>query len=301
MAYNATLMALLWDAVATKNAKLLNLGIKNLPVKLERATWLNYVRCHDDIGLSFADNDALLSGYDPAQHRRFLVDYFTGKFPGSPARGLPFGANSETGDARISGSLASLVGLEAALGNNDENAIDAAIKTILLLHSVILSFGGIPLLYYGDAIGMLNSLEYLADPSRSNDNRWLHRSRFDWNKAEKRHQTGTVEHRIFSALKKMIALRKETAAFADFDNRMLLMVDNPNLLAFSRTDPQNSRNKVLVVGNFNVEAQTLQIGTYRSHGLFQQDSMRDACSGKRILAENDAITIPLLTCYWLTN
>jgi len=301
MAYNATLMALLWDAVATKNAKLLNLGIKNLPVKLERATWLNYVRCHDDIGLSFADNDALLSGYDPAQHRRFLVDYFTGKFPGSPARGLPFGANSETGDARISGSLASLVGLEAALGNNDENAIDAAIKTILLLHSVILSFGGIPLLYYGDAIGMLNSLEYLADPSRSNDNRWLHRSRFDWNKAEKRHQTGTVEHRIFSALKKMIALRKETAAFADFDNRMLLMVDNPNLLAFSRTDPQNSRNKVLVVGNFSIEAQTLRIDPLLPHGLFQQDSMKDICSGACITAENGALMIPPLSCYWLAD
>jgi len=301
IAYNASLMALLWDAVATKNANLLNRGVKNLPVKLERATWLNYVRCHDDIGLGFADNDVRLSGYDPIQHRRFLVDYFTGKFPGSPARGLPFGANIKTGDERISGSLASLVGLEAALESHDEEAIDAAIKTILLLHSMILSFGGIPLFYYGDAIGMLNNLEYLSEPSQRQDTRWVHRSRFDWNKAEKRHQTGTVEHRIFSALKKMIALRKETAAFADFDNRQLLTLDNVNLLAFSRTDPQNSRNKVLVVGNFNVEAQTLQIGAFRSYGLFQQDGMRDLCSGARIAVENDAVVIPPLTCYWLTD
>ena len=198
-----------------------------------------------------------MAGYDPVQHRRFLVDYFTGKFPGSPARGLPFGENPKTGDARISGSLASLVGLETALESQNEEAIDAAIKTILLLHSMILSFGGIPLLYYGDAIGMLNSLEYLDDPSKRDDNRWMHRSHFDWDKAEKRHQTGTVEQRIFSALKKIIALRKETMAFADFDNRQLLTVDNPNLLVFSRTDPQNIRNRVLVVGNFNVEAQTL--------------------------------------------
>ena len=96
----------------------------------------------------------------------FLIDYFTGEFPGSPARGLPFGENPKTGDARISGSLASLVGLETALESGDEEAIDDAIKTILLLHSMILSFGGIPLLYYGDAIGMLNSLEYLADPTQ---------------------------------------------------------------------------------------------------------------------------------------
>lgn len=301
MAYNATLMALLWDGVATKNAKLLNLGIKNLPVKLERATWLNYVRCHDDIGLGFADNDAKLSDYDPAQHRRFLVDYFTGKFPNSPARGLPFGENSVTGDARISGSLASLVGLESALENNDEAAIDAAIKTILLLHSVILSFGGIPLLYYGDAIGMLNNLEYLADPSQRDDNRWINRSFFNWEKAEKRHQNGTVEHRIFGALKKMISLRKEMTAFADFDNRQLFAVDNPNLLVFSRTDPQNTHNRVLVACNFNIETQTLQIDPLRPHGLFQQDDMKDICSGARVTIENDTLMIQPLSCYWLTN
>jgi len=301
IAYNATFMALLWDAVATKNALLLNRGIKNLPEKLERATWLNYVRCHDDIGLGFDDNDARLVGYDPTRHRRFLIDYFTGKFPGSLARGLPFGENPKTGDARISGSLASLVGLETALENNDEAAIDAAIKTIMLLHSMILSFGGIPLLYYGDAIGMLNSLEYLADPSKCDDNRWMHRSHFDWSKAEKRHQSGTVEQRIFSALKRMIALRKEIAAFADFDNRQLLAVDNPNLLVFSRTDPQNSRNRVLVVGNFNIAAQILALGELKTHAFFQQDGMKNLCSGARIQAENDMIIIPPLSFYWLTD
>jgi len=202
IAYNASLMALLWDAVATKNATLLNLGVKNLPNKLDRATWLNYVRCHDDIGLGFDDSDVALAGYDPTLHRAFLVDYFTGKFPESPARGMPFGTNLKTGDARISGSLASLVGLESALESEDEDAITAAIKTITLLHSVILSFGGLPLMYYGDAIGTLNNLEFLTDPAIQHDSRWVHRSHFDWDKAEKRHQSGTVEQRIFSSLKK---------------------------------------------------------------------------------------------------
>ena len=301
IAYNATFMSLLWDAVATKNANLLNLGVKNLPEKLERATWLNYVRCHDDIGLGFADNDALLCGYDPFEHRRFLVDYFTGKFPTSPARGLPFGDNPKTGDRRISGSLASLVGLETALESQNEEAIDAAIKTILLLHGMILSFGGIPLLYYGDAIGTLNSTAYLDDQSKRNDNRWTHRSHFDWNKAERRHHVGTVENRIFCALKKMIAIRKETMAFADFDNRQLLAVDNPNLLVFARTDPQNSRNKVLVIGNFNVEPQSLQVDALRPHAFSQQGSMKDLCSGLRIETENDTLVLPALSFYWLTD
>jgi amylosucrase len=301
IAYNATFMALLWDAVATKNANLLNRGVRNLPEKLSRATWLNYVRCHDDIGLGFSDNDAQLSGYDPVLHRRFLTDYFTGKFSGSPARGMPFGDNPKTGDARISGSLASLVGLESALESQNEEAIDAAIKTIVLLHSMILSFGGIPLLYYGDAIGTLNCLEYLADPFKRDDNRWANRSHFDWIKAEKRHQPGTVEFRIFNALKKMIALRKETTAFADFDNRQLLAVDNPNLLVFSRIEPQNSDNRILVIANFNVEPQTLPVGELRPHGFFQHEGMKDMCSGTLVPAEHDAIVIPPLTNYWLAD
>jgi amylosucrase len=301
IAYNATFMALLWDAVATKNTALLNVGVQNLPVKLERATWLNYVRCHDDIGLGFDDRDVRLAGYDPFQHRHFLIDYFTGRFPGSPARGLPFGENPKTGDARLSGSLASLVGLETALESKDEAAIDAAIKTIVLLHSMILAFGGIPLLYYGDALGMLNSREYLEDPSKRDDNRWMHRSHFDWNKAEMRHQTGTVENRIFGALKKLIALRKDLAAFADFDNRQLLSVDNPNLLVFSRSDPLNSRNKVLVVGNFNVEAQPLPIGTLRKLGFFCHEGMKSLSTNERIAVENDTIVIPPLSFYWLID
>jgi len=301
IAYNATLMSLLWDGVATRNAKLLNLGIQHLPAKLERATWLNYARCHDDIGLGFADEDARLAGYDPQKHRRFLIDYFTGRFEGSSARGLPFGENPKTGDARISGSLASLAGLEAALEQNDAQAIDSAVQTILLLHSVILSFGGIPLLYYGDGIGTLNSLEYLADPAQAADNRWMNRANFDWAKAEKRHQNGTVEQRLFSGLKKMIALRKELSAFADFDNRQLIAVENPNLLVYIRSDPQNPRNRVLVIANFNIEAQVLTLDTLQPYGFFLQNAMRELCGGRTIAIENDAIAVPALSCCWLAD
>ena len=99
------------------------------------------MRCHDDIGLGFDDADIRACGYDPVAHRRFLVDYFTGAYEGSPARGQPFGRNEKTGDARISGSLASLAGLETALEGDDEKAIQNSIDLILLLHSFIMSFG----------------------------------------------------------------------------------------------------------------------------------------------------------------
>jgi amylosucrase len=129
----------------------------------------------------------------------------------------------------------------------------------------------------------------------------MNRSNFDWNKAKKRHQTGTVEQRIFSALKKMIVLRKETTAFADLDNRQLQDVDTPNLLVFSRVDPSNSRNRVLVVANFNVEAQTLSSDALRSNGFLQPEAMKDLCTGERIEVSNDMIVLPPLSCLWLTD
>jgi len=301
IAYNATFMALLWDAVATKKTELLNRGIKSLPDKLERATWLNYIRCHDDIGLGFDDTDIRLCGYDPVAHRRFLVNYFTGNFAGSLARGRPFARNKKTGDARISGSLASLVGLESALESGDEAAIDSSIHMILLLHSMILSFGGIPLLYYGDEIGTLNDYSYQEDEDEIHDSRWIHRPTIDWDKAELRKQPGSVEYRIFTSLKKMIAVRKEIPAFADFNSRELLDVDNPHLFAFSQFDHQHASSKVLVIGNFDGIPQHLDLKKLRQMGFFKLDGARDLYSGENPPIFNDQLAIPAYGFYWLTD
>jgi len=300
IAYNATFMALLWDAVATKNARLLNQGIKSLPVKLERATWLNYIRCHDDIGLGFDDRDIALCDYEPARHRQFLIDYFTGKFEESHARGLPFGQNSRTGDTRISGALASLAGLEYALEIDDDQAIDDAIRLILLLHSMILAFGGIPLLYYGDALGTLNDDSYRDDPHKQGDSRWVHRPAIDWDKAALRNTPGSVEYRIFSALKKMIAVRKEIPSFADFNNRELIDVANPHLFVFERYNVSQPGDRVLVVGNFSNRPQHLNLDDLssrpRQHGPYV-----DLLSGERPDLFKASLVIPGYGFYWLSE
>ncbi len=301
IAYNATYMALLWDAVATKKAELLYRGIKSLPDKLERATWLNYIRCHDDIGLGFDDTDIHLAGYEPAAHRRFLVDYYTGHYANSPARGRPFAQNEKTGDARISGTLASLVGLESALESGDEHAIDAAINIILLLNSMILSFGGIPLLYYGDEIGTLNSYDYQEDNHKLQDSRWIHRPSIDWDKAELRNQPGSIEYRIFTSLKKLIAVRKEIAAFADFNSRELLDVNNPHLLAYAHFDHRNRSSRVLVVGNFDAIPQHLDLEMLRKMGFFKLGQIKDLCTGESPPIFNDQLAIPAYGFYWLAE
>ncbi len=301
IAYNATLMALLWDAAATKNARLLNQGVRSLPDKLDRATWLNYLRCHDDIGLGFDDVDVRTVGSDPRLHRRFLLDYYTGMFPDSSARGTPFGRNEKTGDARISGSLASLAGLESAMENGDPGEIDKAVDLILLLHSMILSYGGIPLLYYGDEVGTLNDVSYLKDLSKANDSRWLHRPRIAWDKAEQRNNHGSVEQRLFEGLQKMIAVRKATPAFADYNNRELLTVTNPHLFVFLRTHPEQTGEMVLVVANFDVNQQYLDLSELGNRGLFQYCQVVDLYSGEYPEQFDDRLIVPPRRFFWLTD
>ena len=301
IAYNATYMALLWDAVATKNARLLYQGLKSIPDKLERATWLNYVRCHDDIGLGYDDADIRAVGYEPHEHRKFLIDYYTGNFSDSDARGFPFGHNHKTGDARISGSLASLVGLETALESGEQDRIDNAVKHILLLHSMILSFGGIPLLYYGDEIGTLNDCSFLDDEHKAHDSRWAHRPHIDWDKAALRHQPGTIEHRIFCALRKMIAVRKELPSFADFNNRELIPVENPHLFVFSRFNLLRAYSGVLVVGNFDARPQHLDMSVVNRHLSAKHGQIKDQYSGESPVLFKDQLVIPPYHFYWLTN
>lgn len=301
IAYNATFMALLWDGVATKNAKLLTQGIKSLPNKLNSATWLNYIRCHDDIGLGFDDLDIAAAGYEPLSHRRFLLDYFTGNYTDSFARGVPFGRNLKTGDARISGSLASLAGLEVAVQQGDQKMIDDAIKIILLLHSMIMSFGGIPLLYYGDEIGTLNDDSYLEDENKANDTRWIHRPRIDWQKAELRHNHGTVEQRIFSGIQKLIAVRKTIPAFADFNNRDLIEVENEHLFVFLRNNPERNREEVLVVVNFDAKSQHLNLADLGNRAHFEHAQLRDLISGDAPAIFNNELVIPPYHFYWLSD
>ena len=300
IAYNATFMALLWDAVATRNAKLLNQGILSLPDKLDRATWLNYIRCHDDIGLGFDDADIRKADYEPRAHRKFLVDYFTGRYEGSDSRGQPFGVNLKTGDARISGSLASLVGLEAAIEHNDEQAINRCVDLILLMHGMILSFGGIPLLYYGDEIGTLNDGSFLEDASKAHDNRWMHRPRLDWSITALRSQRSSVQGRIFEGLKRMIGVRKTIPAFSDFNNRELIDSGNPHLFVFLRY-AVDAGSDVLVVANFDSTPQSLDLVDLRNRGSFRYEALQDLYTGQQPSMFKNSLVVPPHRFYWLSD
>ena len=272
ISYNPTLMALLWESLATQKTSLLTQTLRHRKTLPEHTAWVNYLRCHDDIGWTFDDNDAAALGMNAYDHRRFLNDFYTGQFQGSFARGVPFQENEQTGDMRISGTLASLAGLEQALEEQDEAKQELAVKRILLLHSVSLAIGGIPLLYMGEEWGMLNDYDFVKDPAKADDSRWIHRPKMQWQYLSELNGQGksngaaskmSIRSRIFRMLQQRIALRKTLPALAGQDLE-LIDVSNPHLLAFARSD---EGHLLIAVANFSPEPQSIDGNRLRTAGF----------------------------------
>lgn len=262
LSYNPLLMALLWDSLATRKTRLLNRSMARRFAIPPDSAWVNYVRVHDDIGWTFDDEDARRLGINGYDHRRFLNDFYAGKFPGSFARGLPFQFNPDTGDMRISGTAASLAGLEKGLDEQDETEIELAIRRILLIHGIITLIGGVPLIYLGDEIATLNDYSYQDDPSKSYDSRWVHRPGFDWKNASKRKNPATIQGRVYGGLRALIGLRQNNEVFAGGGMRVLDS-DNDHLFAFERANGK----RVLVLANFSESVQPIYTESMRRDAL----------------------------------
>jgi glycosidase len=253
LSYNPLLMALLWNTLATRNVSLLSQALARRFKNHPDTAWVNYVRVHDDIGWTFSDEDALVLGVRGDDHRRFLNEFYRGRFPGSFARGLPFQENPKTGDCRISGTCASLAGLEKALSEEGEAEVAFAIRRILLIHGIILTAGGIPLLYLGDEVATLNDYSYLDNPDKAHDSRWVHRPRADWERYARRSLPETVEGQVFTGLQTLIGLRKAQTVFSG-GALELVQTDNPHVLGYVRT---HAGGRAVIFANFSESEQSL--------------------------------------------
>ena len=239
VAYNPLQMALLWNTLATREVNLLQQALEERHNLHPDTAWVNYVRSHDDIGWTFADEDAVKFGINGYDHRQFLNRFYVNRFDGSFARGVPFQDNPATGDCRISGTCASLAGVE--------QGDPLAVKRILLLHSVVLSSGGIPLIYMGDEVGTLNDLSYQDDVAKADDSRWVHRSERVKSLHADRHDQTNVAGQIYAGLRHMITQRSACAAFAG-GHLTGFRTGNASVLGYQRgTDDC----KVLVLANFS--------------------------------------------------
>ncbi len=289
-AYNATQMALQWDALATGETRVMMAAQPILLQKHFGTSWITYTRCHDDIGLGYDDYMIASAGFVPYDHRWFLNNYYTGNFPGSTSKGALFSYNPKTGDARISGTLASLCGLETALADKNNATVKTAIDKILLMQAQSLFIGGLPILFYGDEVGYTNDYTYLEDPAKSYDNRWMHRPKISWTKNDLRKNTGTVEEQIFTATKKLIAIRKKLPALADNKNLTWLGQHNIHVAAFERS-AKNQR--LFCVFNFHEMDAFLTWYAFKESGSMPA-ALYDHWSGKtyKVGADHEYLIIP---------
>jgi amylosucrase len=263
LAYNATQMALQWDALATGDTKVMLAAQHEILQKPFGVSWITYVRGHDDIGLGYEDYMILQAGYEPLKHRKFLQDYYSGNYPESDATGALFSVNPKTQDARISGSLASLCGLERALQEKDPGKIGVSVRKILLMQAQTFFIGGIPMLFYGDEAGYTNDYSYLGDPGKSYDNRWMHRPVIHWDKNKRTGIPGTVEQELFSGVQRLIRIRRKLSVVSDSKNIVWLTPHNIHVAGYLRSD---FRRRLYCLFNFSREKAFVTWHVFKEHG-----------------------------------
>ena len=255
--YNVTTMASTWHTVATRDVRLLVHQLRQVFALPKMYTFLNYLRCHDDIGWGLDYPFLSAFGQQEVSHKKYLNDWFTGKWPGSPSRGELYNDDPRLGDARLCGTTASLCGLQTALEQGDPEAVEQALRLDIMLHAYMFTLSGIPVLYSGDEIGQLNDERYHDDPLKAGDSRYLHRGDMDWARAEKRADPESVEGRLFSAIHRMEGLRRARRVFDGAADCTDINTGSDQVLGIVRT---YQGEKLVALFNFSDEAQTVRLG-----------------------------------------
>ena len=256
MLYNVTTMASTWNTVATRDVRLLQRQMNVVCGLPKQYMFLNYLRCHDDIGWGLDYDYLARFGIEQVAHKKYLNSFLTGNYWGSDSRGELYNDDPRLGDARLCGTTASLCGTEAAVYEKNDFKLKASIDLDVMLHAFLLTQSGIPVLYSGDEVGKLNDYSYHQDPLKKDDSRYLHRGKFDWNLAEMRKDPSTRQGMLFERLMKLIAIRKEHPLFDASADTWVLQTNNDCVLGLGR---YYEGEKLLALFNFSENDQTAWI------------------------------------------
>ncbi|MGL5860835.1 MAG: alpha-amylase family protein [Phycicoccus sp.] len=293
VAYHNSLMVQVWSMLATRDVRLTARALGTLPPKPAAATWLTYLRCHDDIGWAVMDEDAAAVGLSGPAHRSFLAHWYAGDFPGSPARGLVFQYNPDTDDRRTSGSAASLVGLEAARSPAE---VDRAASALRLAHALVVGWGGIPVIWSGDELGQPNDPAWASEAGHAEDNRWAHRPRLDWARAGQRHDPSTVAGRVFGDLVHLVRVRASVPHLHGSVESAVGPVDDPGVLVTLRDHPVGR-----FAGVYNVTPEPRPWPGWRVRELGLTGAV-DALTGEPLPWGDDGdVRLPPYAALWLTT
>jgi amylosucrase len=297
LAYHNVFMVLLWSTLATKRVALMTRTLQTMPPVPPSAGWVTYVRIHDDIGWAITEEDAAAVGEDGHLHRRFLADFYAGDFEGSWARGARF-QPEPSGEARTSGSAASLAGLETALEAGDEAGVDLAIRRVLLLYAVAFAHGGLPLVYMGDELGLRNDDAWERDPTRSDDNRWMHRPPMDWQAAERRHDPSSVEGRLWAGLRRLVVARGASPAVHAQGRTEAVWTGNDHVFGLVRS---HAGERLLLLANFLGEPQRVGAGVAWERGFAVDPAAAGMPDGRPLEADGDTLVLAPYQHAWLRD
>ena len=293
VAYHNSLMVQIWSAFAARDARLMSVALNRFAELPSGTAWTTYLRCHDDIGWAIDDSDAESLGWSGFGHRSFLADYYSGEFDGSPSRGVVFQENPTTGDRRISGSTASLAGIESALEIADSlhstRALDIALERIICGYSIVFGFGGLPLIYMGDEWGLLNDYSYVHRPLEAPDNRWVHRPFMpnfeNLDSVQKR-----IAQELSAQLTRLAAARSALPQLHASQNSIVLPTSNKAVFMVLR---EGERGSLLQIYNVSPDSVTIS-----GSELPWEPRSIDLITGS-IVELGDQIHIPAFGHWWL--
>ncbi len=273
MLYNVTTMASTWHTVATQDVRLLRHQMDTVFALPKQYTFLNYLRCHDDIGWGLDYNFLKPFGFDEVAHKKYLNDWFRGYYPGSFARGELYNDDPRLGDARLCGTTASLCGVEGAEEVGDKDAEELALRLDETLHAFLMTQSGIPVLYSGDEIAQLNDNDYKKDDLKVEDSRYIHRGDFSWKDAKKIKDKKTRQGRIYQFLRKIENLRAETPVFDADADVWTMDPSNDHVLAIGR---YYRGRKLLALFNFSNHEQIARLNEPEDYQDLLTGESRDA-------------------------
>ena len=263
MLYNVTTMATTWNSIATRDIRLLKKQMDIVSRLPKQYTFLNYLRCHDDIGWGLDFDTMKQWGMEEPSHKRYLNDYFTGKIAGSISRGELYNDDPVTQDARFCGTTASMCGIEAAGFEGNAEKMQVAIQEDLMLHAYMLTQSGIPMLYSGDELGQVNDYSYKDDAEKASDSRYLHRGAFQWTLADKRKDLSTVQGQLFQMLNRLEQIRRQENVFSQEAEVYTYDVHNDSILGILR---EYKGERFIALFNFSENEQTAWM---QEEGIFR--------------------------------
>ena len=289
MLYNVTTMASIWHTVASGDARLLKKQLEAVAGLPKEYTFLNYLRCHDDIGWGLDYGTLRQYGMEEVSHKEFLNDFFTGNYPTSFSRGELYNNDPVTRDARFCGTTASMCGIEKAGFCGDGEGMDQAIRLDEMLHAFMFIQSGIPVIYSGDEVGQVNDYTYKEDPEKREDSRYIHRGKFCWDLEERIDEPGTVQDRLFHALRKLEVLRARDAVF---DSRVPFYMAQTGDISVLCLVRRGEKETAMGIFNFSRDARRIRV-----EDSSVPDTFTDMLSGEEKNIRD--IALPGFGFFWL--